>query len=295
MPQPAKKTENIMQLIKPHIKSVGAFDVHRLLPAFPQKTIGPFIFFDHMGPADLPPGKGMDVRPHPHIGLATVTYLFEGAALHRDSLGFRQRIVPGDVNWMTAGRGIVHSERTAPEDLASGLRLHGLQIWIALPKEHELDEPSFTHHPSADIPAVERPGVKMRVILGSAFGVTSPVTTYSKTYYVAADMEAGSALPLEFHHEERGVYVIDGEVRIDGVLVPPRHMAFLGADGQAEIQAGSAARVALLGGDKLDGDRYIWWNFVASSREMIDEAKLRWREQRFGQVPDETEWIPLPE
>jgi redox-sensitive bicupin YhaK (pirin superfamily) len=287
--------EVAMQLIKPHIRSVGAFEVHRLLPAFPQKTIGPFIFFDHMGPADLPPGKGMDVRPHPHIGLATVTYLFEGAGLHRDSLGFKQRIVPGDVNWMTAGRGIVHSERTAPEDLVTGVRLHGLQIWIALPREHETTEPSFTHHPSSDIPVVEQPGCRMHVILGTAFGATSPVRTYSDTLYVAADMQPGATLMLGTEHEERGVYVVEGDVRIDGTLVPPQHMAFLTSEGPVEITASTQARIALLGGARLDGERYIWWNFVASSKEMIEEAKVRWQEQRFGQVPEETEWIPLPD
>jgi redox-sensitive bicupin YhaK (pirin superfamily) len=290
-----KLKEIAMQLIKPNIRSVGAFEVHRLLPAFPQKTIGPFIFFDHMGPADLPPGKGMDVRPHPHIGLATVTYLFEGAGLHRDSLGFKQRIVPGDVNWMTAGRGIVHSERTAPEDLVTGVRLHGLQIWIALPREHETTEPSFTHHPSSDIPVVEQPGCRMRVILGTAFGATSPVQTYSDTLYVAADMQSGTTLVLGTEHEERGVYVVEGDVRIDGVPVPPQHMAFLTSEGPVEITASTQARIALLGGARLDGERFIWWNFVASSKEMIEEAKVRWREQRFGQVPEETEWIPLPD
>ncbi|WP_235953506.1 pirin family protein [Noviherbaspirillum galbum] len=284
-----------MQLIKPHVRSIGAFDVHRLLPAFPQKTIGPFIFFDHMGPADLPPGQGMDVRPHPHIGLATVTYLFDGAGLHRDSLGSKQRIVPGDVNWMTAGRGIVHSERTAPEDLATGVRLHGLQIWIALPKAFEEAEPSFSHHPSSTIPRVTLPGATLRVILGTAYGATSPVETYSDTVYVAAELEAGAALPFSAEHAERGVYVVEGNVRLNGNPVPPRHMVFLSGEGEVLIEAEEPSKVALIGGEPLDGERFIWWNFVASSREKIEEAKARWREQQFGKVPEETEWIPLPE
>jgi redox-sensitive bicupin YhaK (pirin superfamily) len=284
-----------MQILTPHIRSVGAFDVHRLLPAFPQKTIGPFIFFDHMGPADLPPGKGMDVRPHPHIGLATVTYLFEGAGLHRDSLGSVQRIVPGDVNWMTAGRGIVHSERTAPEDMERGIRLHGVQIWIALPKAFELAEPSFTHHPANALPEITQPGLRLRVILGSAYGVKSPVRVYSETFYVCAELDAGAELALPADYEERGVYVVEGDVTIDGQPVPPLHMAFLGEGNTVVIRASSSARVMLLGGEKLDGERFVWWNFVASSKEMIEEAKQRWREQRFGKVPDETEWIPLPE
>ena len=284
-----------MHILKPHSRSIGAFDVHRVLPAFPQKTIGPFIFFDHMGPAELPPGKGMDVRPHPHIGLATVTYLFEGAGLHRDSLGSVQRIVPGDVNWMTAGRGIVHSERTAPEDMESGLRLHGIQIWIALPKEFEQAEPSFTHHPAASLPQVSQPGVRLNVILGSAYGVTSPVRVYSETFYVSAELDAGAELALPAEYEERGIYVVEGEVAIDGLAVEPFHMASLGPGNTAVIRAASRARVMLIGGDKLDGERFVWWNFVASSKDMIEEAKVRWREQRFGTVPDETEWIPLPE
>lgn len=284
-----------MQILKPHIRSVGAFEVHRLLPAFPQKMIGPFIFFDHMGPADLPPGKGMDVRPHPHIGLATVTYLFEGAGLHRDSLGFVQRIVPGDVNWMTAGRGIVHSERTAPEDMEHGIRLHGVQIWIALPKEFEQTEPSFTHHPAAALPELSRPGMRLRVILGSAYGVTSPVRVYSETFYVSAELDAGAELALPAEYDERGVYVVEGEVAIDGQVVPPFHMASLGPGNTLVIRATAPSRVMLLGGASLDGDRFVWWNFVASSKEMIEEAKQRWREQRFGKVPGEAEWIPLPE
>ena len=284
-----------MHQLKPHVRSIGAFEVHRLLPAFPQQTIGPFIFFDHMGPADLPPGKGMDVRPHPHIGLATVTYLFDGAGLHRDSLGSVQRIVPGDVNWMTAGRGIVHSERTAPQDMEKGIRLHGIQIWIALPKEFEQCEPSFTHHPAASLPQVSLPGARLRVILGSAYGATSPVRVYSETFYVSAELEAGAELALPADHEERGVYVVEGDVAIDGQAVAPLHMAVLDEGNTVIIRATSKARLMLLGGAKLDGVRFVWWNFVASSKEAIEEAKLRWREQRFGTVPDETEWIPLPE
>ena len=284
-----------MRILKPHTRSVGAFEVSRLLPAFPQKTIGPFIFFDHMGPVDLPPGKGMDVRPHPHIGLATVTYLFEGAGLHRDSLGSVQRIVPGDVNWMMAGDGIVHSERTAPEDMEKGIRLHGIQIWIALPKEFEQAEPSFSHHPAATLPEVVQPGARLRVILGSAYGVTSPVRIYSETFYVAAELDAGAELILPDDYEERGVYVVDGDVEVDSEPLAPRHMVLLDPGRTMIVHASSRARVVLLGGATLDGERFVWWNFVASSKELIEEAKERWRMQRFGNVPGETEWIPLPE
>jgi len=282
-------------ILKPHTKDLGGFEVRRLLPAFPHKMVGPFIFFDHMGPARFPPGQGVDVRPHPHIGLATVTYLFEGALLHRDSLGTVQRIEPGDVNWMTAGRGIVHSERTPQDDRAAGARLHGIQTWVALPLKDERCDPGFTHLPKSALPVVSDTGVHMHVIAGTAFGKRAPTPVFSDTLYVAVTLAAGHRIDLAPEHEERGVYVVSGDVTAAGSPVAPLHAAVLPAGGPVEIKAASPARLMLFGGARTDGDRIIWWNLVASSRELIEEAKQRWREQRFAAVPDETEFIPLPE
>src|SRR5215467_7356197 len=213
-------------LLKPHARDIGGLTVARVLPGFPHRMVGPFIFLDHMGPVAFPAGKGIDVRPHPHIGLATVTYLFEGEIVHRDSLGSVQAIAPGDVNWMTAGRGIVHSERTAPER-SGGSRAHGIQTWVALPRASELAEPAFHHHPEATLPRVSAPGVELRVIAGTAFGERSPVAVFSPTLYAAARMQAGGALELDSEHEERGVYVVEGDVGVAGASVPPQHLAVL--------------------------------------------------------------------
>ncbi|MFM0501281.1 pirin family protein [Paraburkholderia caffeinilytica] len=287
-------SSSIKAVLKPHLRDVGSLTVRRVLPAMAARLIGPFIFFDHMGPATLEPGVGLDVRPHPHIGLATVTYLFEGSVMHRDSLGSEQKIVPGDVNWMTAGRGIVHSERTPAEDRASGLTMHGIQTWVALPLEDEDIEPSFSHHPAATLPVVERNGVTLRVIAGTAFGETSPVETFSGTLYVAAEFAPGGAFALEPEHEERGVYLVDGDLEIDGTPLEVGQMAVLALDETVTLASTHGARVMLLGGEKLDGERFIEWNFVASSREKIEAAKLAWTQQEMGKVPGETEWIPLP-
>ena len=284
-----------MTVLKPHVRDIGGFEVRRLLPAFPHKMVGPFIFFDHMGPARLAQGKGVDVRPHPHIGLATVTYLFEGALMHRDSLGTVQRIEPGDVNWMTAGAGIVHSERTAQEDRAAGPALHGIQTWLALPLAHEQAAPVFSHHPKATLPVIAESGTELRVIAGHAYGMQAPARTYSEVLYVAAEMKAGSKLALPMEHEERGVYAVEGAVQLAGEPLPPLHLAVIPEGRPAVIEAATTARVMLLGGAKMDGDRHIWWNFVASSRELMEDAKVRWREQRFPPVPGETEFIPLPD
>ena len=281
-------------LLKPHTKDLGGFEVRRLLPGHPHKMVGPFIFFDHMGPAQLAPGAGVDVRPHPHIGLATVTYLFEGAFMHRDSLGTVQRIEPGAVNWMTAGRGIAHSERS-PDDLRpDGPRLHGIQTWVALPVEHEQCEPGFSHHPKSTIPLITMPGVYMHLIAGTAYGRTAPTPTYSPMFYLAVEMEAGASVELPSEHEERGVYVVCGEVEIGGTALPEHHFAVAPPNQSVRVAARSVARVMLLGGSPLEGDRRIWWNFVASSDALIDEAAERWRSGAFAQVPGETEFIPLP-
>jgi len=285
----------IMLMLQPRARDLGGFTVQRLLPSFPTKMVGPFIFFDCFGPIAFAPGEGADVRPHPHIGLATVTYLFEGDMIHRDSLGTTQRIEPGAVNWMTAGRGIVHSERTAPEARARGHRMHGIQTWVALPKAQEAAEPSFSHQPKAALPEITRAGVTMRVLAGSAFGLRAPTPIFSPTLYVALEMQAGAALELPPEHEERGVFAVEGEIRVDGELVPERHLGVLPSGATPRIEAATAARAMLLGGAPMDGDRLIWWNFVGSSRATIDAASERWREQRFPPVPGETEFIPLPE
>ncbi|HEY8609569.1 MAG TPA: pirin family protein [Noviherbaspirillum sp.] len=282
-------------LIRPHEKDIGGFNVRRLLPSHPHKLVGPFIFFDHMGPAGFAPGQGLDVRPHPHIGLATVTYLFEGAILHRDSLGTVLEIHPGDVNWMTAGAGIAHSERSPERLRQSGTMLHGIQVWVALPKQHEQVAPSFEHHPAATLPEIALPGVRMRLIAGSAFGRTAPTTTFSGMFYLTVEMEAGARLSLPAEYPERAVYLVDGAVDVAGQSQPERHMAVLPAGQELTIEARAASRLMLLGGEPIDGDRFIWWNFVASSREQIQQAKERWRAQEFGQVPEETDWIPLPD
>ena len=284
-----------LTLIKPHTKDLGDLQVSRLLPGQPHQMVGPFIFFDHMGPAVFAPGAGIDVRPHPHIGLAAVTYLFEGAILHRDSLGIVQRIEPGDLNWMTAGRGIVHSERTSPEHRASGQRLHGIQAWVALPKSHEQADPAFSHQPRAALPEITLPGVNMRLIVGTAFGQQAPTPAFSPIFYLAVDMLAGSSFSLPPEHAERGVYVVSGDVRIDAEPVAAKHLAVLPAGTTPRIDAATAARLMLIGGEKIDGERFIWWNFVASSRDLIEDAKARWRDGRFAKVPGETEFIPLPE
>jgi redox-sensitive bicupin YhaK (pirin superfamily) len=283
-------------ILNPHVRDLGGgFQVQRLLPSFPQKMVGPFIFFDHFGPVDFAPGQGVDVRPHPHIGLATVTYLFEGAQMHRDSAGSVQRIEPGDVNWMTAGIGIVHSERSTPEHRAAGHRLHGLQTWVALPKAHEKREPSFSHHAKAELPVITAPGVTMRLIAGTAFGQRAPTPTFSPIFYLAVEMAAGAWLELPAEHEERAVYAVEGELRVAGEPLPLRHMALLEPWTTVRIDAVSPARCMFLGGGKMDGDRLIWWNFVASSQELIDAASARWRAQGYPPVPGETEFIPLPE
>ena len=283
-------------ILNPHVRDLGdGFRVQRVLPSFPHKMVGPFIFFDHFGPVDFSPGQGVDVRPHPHIGLATVTYLFEGSMMHRDSRGSVQRIEPGDVNWMTAGIGIVHSERTTPEDRAAGHRLHGLQTWVALPMADEQREPSFSHHAKAELPVISSPGVTMRLIAGTAFGRRAPTPTFSPIFYVAVEMAAGASLELAPEHEQRAVYAVEGELRVGDEALPPHHMAVLEPATTVRIDAASASRCVLLGGAKMDGDRLIWWNFVASSRELIDAASERWRAQGFPPVPGETEFIPLPE
>jgi hypothetical protein len=286
---------SIQSIIDPRVHDLGGFSVRRVLPHVNARHVGPFVFFDHMGPAQFAPGNGIDVRPHPHIGLATVTFLFDGAITHRDNLGFVQTIRPGDVNWMTAGRGIAHSERTPAEERAAGHALHGIQVWVALPCDAEEVAPSFYHHASATLPRIERGGVTMRLVVGTAFGERSPVLTFSEMFYLGAEFAPGSVLRLPPEHAERAVYVADAALTIDGAEVAAGRLAVLARGVEVEIRASESARVILFGGAPLDGERHLWWNFVSSSRERIEQAKADWVAARFGQIPGETEFIPLPE
>lgn len=315
-------SDAVEQQLTPRERDLGGgFTVRRALPVPQRRTIGPFVFFDRMGPAGLEAGRGLDVRPHPHIGLATVTYLFEGSMLHRDSLGNAQLISPGEVNWMIAGRGIVHSERTPPEARRAPSRLSGIQIWVGLPRPDEEMPPLFTHHDAAQLPLLEHAGVRLRLILGTLAGARSPVQTLSPLFYADAQLAPGAMLELEAEHEERAVFVTEGSLHVEGepfaagrmlVLRSGRRVRLQAAQGampessataaasEAPAAAASAlapggARVLLLGGAPLDGARYVWWNFVASSRERIQRAGEAWRERRFDPVPGETEFIPLPD
>jgi redox-sensitive bicupin YhaK (pirin superfamily) len=257
--------------------------------------VGPFIFLDQMGPAEFAPGKGIDVRPHPHIGLATVTYLFAGSIVHRDSLGVVQTIEPGDVNWMTAGRGIVHSERSDPELRKRPQKLYGIQIWLALPKAHEETEPDFTHYTAASLPLVEGEGKVVRVVAGSLFGKTSPVNTFSRLFYADAALQIGASLVLGAAYEERAVYLVDGGVEIGGQAFDAGRLLIFSGGDEIAIKGTSAARLLLLGGEPMDGPRHIWWNFVSSSTERIEQAKADWKAGRFPNVRGDSEFIPLPE
>ena len=291
-------------IIKPRWKDLGGFSVRRALPYAKRRSVGPFVFWDEMGPADFAPGQGIDVRPHPHIGLATVTYLFDGEITHHDSLGYKQSILPGDVNWMTAGRGISHSERTGDGPRAAGQKLHGIQSWVALPQSDEETDPSFFHHPGATLPAMERDGVAMRLITGSAYGETSPVEVFSPMFYVAAEMAAGADLAMTDEYAERALYAIDDGLSIDGQALDNGDLVVLKPGGTPLITAASPARVMLFGGDPLDGPRHMYWNYVSSRPERIEQAKQDWitsekagwtGDAPFTLPPGETEFIPLPE
>ncbi len=273
----------------------GGFTVRRLLPAVQRQAVGPFVFFDHFGPITAAPADQHDVRPHPHIGLATMTYLFEGAMMHRDSTGAVQRIEPGAINWMTAGRGIVHSERT-PDDLRTVVRRsHGLQLWVALPSQHEEDAPGFEHTPAAAIPRVERGGAALRVLVGEAFGAASPVRTASPALYLDIALAPGAELALPALASERALYGVDAPFTLDGTAIEPHRMVVLEAGSVVRLGASAAAaRVVLIGGEPL-GQRFVWWNFVSSRKERIVQAADDWAAMRFAAVPGETEFIPLPD
>jgi redox-sensitive bicupin YhaK (pirin superfamily) len=283
------------QVIVPRPRDLGGFEVRRVLPALERRSVGPFVFFDQMGPAELEAGRGMDVRPHPHIGLATVTYLFAGTIIHRDSLGTTQAIEPGEVNWMTAGRGIVHSERSDAELRKQRQKLYGIQIWVALPKPHEETAPDFVHYPAGSLPQLEGEGKLIRVIAGSLFGNTSPVKTFSPLFYADAALRAGATLALGGEHEERAIYLLEGMADIAGQRFEAGRLLVFSAGDEVVVHALSAVRLLLFGGEPLDGPRHVWWNFVSSSRERIEAAKADWKEGRFAAVPGDSEFIPLPE
>jgi redox-sensitive bicupin YhaK (pirin superfamily) len=289
-------TPSIATIIDARPRDIGGFMVGRLLPSRARRLVGPFIFFDHMGPAEFAPGEGMDVPPHPHIGLATVTYLYEGEIIHRDSLGSHQAIRPGDVNWMTAGRGIVHSERTSPELRKTGSRVDGLQLWVALPLADEEMAPEFHHHPADTLPEFPHESAHIRLLAGTAYGRTSPVRTFSPLFYADVAMPEGCILPIPRDHEECAVYVVKGAITCGADHATAGRMLVFMPGAEVALRAESDSRVVLVGGAPLDGKRYIDWNFVSSSKERIAQAKRDWKERRYPEVPgDEDEFIPLPE
>jgi len=291
----ADMSEIIIDVLEGRVRDLGGGEmVRRVLPIGHRLMVGPWVFFDHMGPWSMAPGRGIDVRPHPHIGLSTVTYLFEGRIDHRDSLGSVQTIVPGDVNWMTAGRGIVHSERSPADERAKGVRVNGIQSWIALPAEDEECEPAFTHYAAEQLPRVERDGVQLCVIAGEAYGLRSPVVTHSSTFYVEAKLKAGARLTMPDGYSERALYVVDGSVSIGERQFGEGTMPVFAADAAVDVVASRDTHLMLLGGEPL-GRRQVWWNFVSSRPERIEQAKADWKAGRFDAVPGETEFIPLPE
>jgi redox-sensitive bicupin YhaK (pirin superfamily) len=283
-------------VIVPRSRDLGnGFEVHRVLPASERRMVGPFVFFDHFGPTILRAGTGLDVRPHPHIGLATVTYLFAGEILHRDSLGTVQPIRPGEVNWMTAGRGIAHSERTPPALRTHDSEVFGIQTWVGLPRDKEEVEPGFAHHSAGDLPLLEGEGAAVRVIAGEAYGARSPVAVFSAMFYADAQLASGARLDVPAGYEERAAYIVVGRAAIAGeVFDAGRLLVFRKGDAVA-IRAEERSRLLLLGGEPMDGPRRVWWNFVSSSKERIEQAKADWKAGRFAPVPDDTEFIPLPE
>jgi redox-sensitive bicupin YhaK (pirin superfamily) len=305
-PECLRREGAIELVIRGRPRDLGGFSVRRTLPSAQRRLVGPFIFWDHMGPARFEPGGGIDVRPHPHIGLATVTYLFEGEIVHRDNLGSDQAIRPGAVNWMTAGRGIAHSERSSAQARRDGALVHGIQSWVALPRAHEETEPSFHHHGAETLPQRALAGARVRVLVGSAFDETSPARTFSPMFYVDAHLDAGAEIQVPDGYEERAAYLVDGAIACDGAALPlsggapappidEGDMAIFRPGASVRLRAVGPSRVMLLGGAPLDGPRHIWWNFVSSSPERIERAKRDWQEGRFGAIPgDDKERIPLP-
>ncbi len=294
VPGDAFACEAIERIIIPRTSDLGGFSVRRALPSAQRRMVGPFIFLDNMGPAEFRAGQGIDVRPHPHIGLATVTYLFAGEIMHRDSLGSVAPITPGAVNWMSAGRGIAHSERTAPDHRVASEPLHGLQCWVALPAAAEEGAPAFVHHAAGDLPVESHDGITARVVAGKFLGLSSPVVTGWDTLFADVTLAAGARLPLDAETEERAIYLVSGEVEIAGDRFAPGQLLVLKPGDPLTVTAASAARLAVVGGAAMDGPRHIWWNFVSSRRDRIEQAKADWKAGRFDAVPGETEFIPLP-
>src|SRR6266850_7410371 len=295
-PGDAPASDAIADMIVPRSVDLGDFEVRRAIPHAKRRMVGPFIFFDHFGPVVFRAGRGIDVRPHPHIGLATVTYLFDGEIVHRDSLGTAEAIRPGDVNLMTAGRGIVHSERTAPERRTGGERLHGLQCWVAMPAGDEEIAPTFAHHAQADLPLVAGDGKSVRVVAGSLYGQRSPVPTLSDTIFADTMLEPAAVLPIDAATEERALYIVSGEIDIAGDRFAAGQLLVFRPGDAVTATAASTARVVLLGGAAMDGPRHTWGNSVSSRKERIEQAKTEWKARRFDIVPgDEQEFIPLPE
>jgi redox-sensitive bicupin YhaK (pirin superfamily) len=297
---PSCDSSEVETIIIPRARDVGGFEVRRALPAVARQMVGPFIFFDQMGPGEFLTGQGIDVRPHPHIGLATVTYLYKGEFQHRDSLGTNQMIHPGDVNWMTAGKGITHSERTSEETRKNPHGLYGIQTWVALPEDQEDAAPAFEHVGKAALPLIEDDGAQVRLILGNAYGETAPVKTSSELFYADVVLSAGASLPLPDNHEDRGVYISEGEITVSGTVYPTGQMLVFKPGDKISVKAGArGARLMMLGGETLNGPRYIFWNFVASSKEKLEAAKAAWKEADFENGPfklppdDDQEFIAL--
>ena len=296
VPGDAQSSNAVEQVIVPRTVDLGDFNVHRALPSGQSRMVGPFIFFDHFGPAVFKSGAGIDVRPHPHIGLATVTYLFDGEIVHRDSLGSDVPIRPGAVNWMTAGRGIVHSERSGADWRATGGPMHGLQLWVALSHANEEGEATFAHTAADDIPEISANGMTLRVIAGKMHGLRSPVATLWDTVFADMRLKAGTVMPLDPDYEERALFVLSGEIEIGGDQHGPERLLVLRPGDRIAVRAVSDAHFVVVGGAAMDGPRHIWWNFVSSSKERIDAAKADWKAGRFGLVPGDTvEFIPPPE
>ena len=283
-------------LVNPRVHDLGGFQVRRAVPSLQARSVGPFVFVDHMGPALFESGRGIDVRPHPHIGLATVTYLWAGALRHRDTLGSVQDILPGDVNWMTAGRGIAHSERTPPDPRAAGHPVHGMQTWVALPKPEEDTAPAFHHHPASTLPLRDHDGARLRVIAGRGFGMESPVKVFADTFNVAVDLAPDAELVIEAEAVERALYLLEGEAQLDGTDIPEKHLLVLDRGARHVLRAKTPLKAMLFGGEPLDAPRHMWWNFVSSSKDRIEQAKADWEAGAFGLIPgDDVERIPLPE
>lgn len=287
--------ENVEMVLLPRTSDLGGFEVQRALPSAQRRLVGPFIFWDQMGPGEFLTGQGVDVRPHPHIGLSTLTYLFDGSIMHRDSLGSQQLITPGDVNLMTAGSGIVHSERTSEDVRQNPHRLFGIQCWLALPGNKQEIDPAFIHHTKNELPFLEHDGARIRLVAGEMEGSRSLVQTASDTLFADVVLAPQGRVRVPTAVEERAIYITEGEIEVSGITYPAGQMLVLKPGAEVVIRALSATRLILLGGETMDGNRYIWWNFVSNSKERLEQAKADWKNGKFARVPGETEFIPLPE